>query len=278
MTTTPVSGYRSATRAWVSALELTASIPSNPHRVFPTVIDELAERFGDTLALVSDTECFTYRALRERSNRYARWALEHGLGKGEVVCLFMPNRPAYMAIWLGITGVGGVVALLNTHLSGPALAHCINIVAPRHIIVAAELIDPLTTTLPALAGAAKLWGHGEAHDGFARIDQDVERHAGEPLSPGERRPLGIQDPALYIYTSGTTGLPKAAHVSHFRLMQWTHWFAGMMGTCPSDSMYNCLPMYHSVGGVVATGAVLVGGGAVVIREKLGMSHLLHIAL
>jgi len=40
-----------------------------------------------------------------------------------------------------------------------------------------------------------------------------------------------------------------------------------MDTCPSDRLYNCLPMYHSVGGVLATGAVLVGGGSVVIREK-----------
>jgi fatty-acyl-CoA synthase len=267
MKTISAPGHRSVTKAWVRALELTAPIPSNPQRVFSSVIGELAERFGDTLALVSDAECFTYRALWEQSNRYARWALEQGLSKGEAVCLLMPNRPEYMAIWLGITAVGGVVSLLNTHLSGPALAHCINIVEPRHIIVAAELIDPLTTALPALAGAAKLWGHGEAHDGFACIEQDIEGHAGEPLSPGERRPLTIQDPALHIYTSGTTGLPKAAYVSHFRLMQWTHWFAGMLGTGPSDRMYNCLPMYHSVGGIVATGAVLVGGGAVVIRDK-----------
>ena len=56
----------------------------------------------------------------------------------------MPNRPEYMAIWLGITRVGGVVALLNTNLTGPSLAHCINIVAPRHLIVARELMDPLT--------------------------------------------------------------------------------------------------------------------------------------
>jgi fatty-acyl-CoA synthase len=251
----------------VSALELTAPIPSSPHRVFSTVIGELAERFGDTPALVSDTECLTYRSLRERSNRYARWALDQGLGKGEAVCLLMPNRPEYMAIWLGITDVGGVVSLLNTNLSGPSLAHGINIVEPRHIIVAAELIGPLTTALPALAGGAKLWVHGEAHEGFARIDQDIKRHTGEPLSPRERRPLTIWDRALHIYTSGTTGLPKAVRISHFRLMQWTHWFAGMMGTCPGDRMYNCLPMYHSVGGVVAPGAVLVGGGSVVIREK-----------
>jgi fatty-acyl-CoA synthase len=32
-------------------------------------------------------------------------------------------------------------------------------------------------------------------------------------------------------------------------------------------MYNCLPLYHSVGGVVATGATLVAGGTVVLRER-----------
>ena len=61
------------------------------------------------------------------------------LAKGETVCLMMPNRPEYMAIWLGITSVGGVVSLINTQLRGPSLAHCIDIVAPKHVIVAAEL-------------------------------------------------------------------------------------------------------------------------------------------
>jgi fatty-acyl-CoA synthase len=77
----------------------------------------------------------------------------------------------------------------------------------------------------------------------------------------------VLDRALLIYTSGTTGLPKAANVSHYRLLTWSLWFAGMMDTRPSDRMYNCLPMYHSVGGVVATGAALLGGGSVVIAEK-----------
>ena len=33
-------------------------------------------------------------------------------------------------------------------------------------------------------------------------------------------------------------------------------------------MYNCLPMYHSVGGVVAIGAMLVNGGSVLIAGKI----------
>ncbi len=55
-------------------------------------------------------------------------------------------------------------------------------------------------------------------------------------------------------------------------MQWSFWFAGLMNTGPDDRMYDCLPMYHSVGGVVATGALLVRGGSVAIREKFSASQ------
>jgi fatty-acyl-CoA synthase len=83
--------------------------------------------------------------------------------------------------------------------------------------------------------------------------------------------LTVEDRALFIYTSGTTGLPKAAIVSHARVLQWSYWFAGMMDAQPSDRMYNCLPMYHSIGGVLVPGATLVAGGSVVIREKFSAS-------
>jgi fatty-acyl-CoA synthase len=91
------------------------------------------------------------------------------------------------------------------------------------------------------------------------------------LRDSECAPPRIDTTALYIYTSGTTGLPKAAKVSHYRVMQWSQWFAGLMDTRPTDRMFNCLPLYHSVGGVVATGATLVGGGAVVIRARFSAS-------
>src|SRR5436853_431243 len=130
-----------------------------------------------------------------------------------------------------------------------------------------ELAAHLDEAPALLAGAATTWVHGTGHDDFPRVDLDVDRRAGEPLGRADRRPPTIEDRALYIYTSGTTGLPKAASVSHFRLMQWSHWFAGLMHAAPSDRMYNCLPMYHSIGGVVASGAPLVGGAAVVLRER-----------
>src|SRR5256712_9696757 len=161
---------RSVMKAWLRALELTAPITGSPGRTLPVVIDELAEKVGDAPALLSERECMTYGVLADRSNRYARWALDQGLAKGEPVCLLMPNRPEYMAVWLGITKVGGVVALLNTNLTGPSLAHCINIAAPRHVIVAAELIERVAAVRQDLAGAPNIWVHGAGHDHFPHID------------------------------------------------------------------------------------------------------------
>jgi fatty-acyl-CoA synthase len=267
----PVQGSVSAAKHWLRALELTASISRRRDRVMSTVIEEAAERFGDSPALLSEGETFTYRELVRRSNQYAHWAIEQGLAKGDVVGLLMPNRPEYFAIWLGLSSVGVVVALLNTNLTGPSLSHCINIVSPRHLIVQADLIDSLSTALSDLPGSATIWVRGVHETRFQCIDDTIRRMPCERPSERDRPSLTVEDRALYIYTSGTTGLPKAANVSHARVLQWSYWFAGMMDAQPSDRMYNCLPMYHSIGGVLVPGATLVVGGSVVIREKFSAS-------
>jgi fatty-acyl-CoA synthase len=118
----------------------------------------------------------------------------------------------------------------------------------------------------------KVWLHGEADGGFERIDHAIELRSPDPPMPHQRHPVTIADRALLIYTSGTTGLPKAANISHRRLLQWSFWFAGLMNASPRDRMYDCLPMYHSVGGVVATGALLARGGSVLIRDRFSLRH------
>src|SRR6266699_2661581 len=151
------------------ALRMTTPIAKNLARVFPIVVEELAEKFGDAPALLSSRERLSYRELAERSNRYARWARGQGLAKGETICLLMPNRPEYMAVWLGITRAGGVVALLNTNLAGPSLAHAINVAAPAHLIVAAELVDRVTAVQSDIAGAPTIWVHGAGCNRHPRI-------------------------------------------------------------------------------------------------------------
>jgi fatty-acyl-CoA synthase len=271
-TIAPALGSVSPGRAWLRALELTAPIARNRDRILSTVIEERAAQLGDTPALLSDRECMTYGQLSQRINQYARWALDQGIAKGDVIGLLMSNRPEYLAIWLGISSVGGIVSLLNVNLTGSSLAHCVNVVSPKHLIAASEFAGQLASALPALAPAPTIWIHGNEPSSWPRLDLEIEARLGDPLSEAEKRPATIDDKALYIYTSGTTGLPKAANVSHARVMQWSHWFAGMMGAQATDRMYNCLPMYHSVGGVQVPGAILAAGGTVVLREKFSASQ------
>jgi fatty-acyl-CoA synthase len=256
----------------VRALERTAAIERNPHRTLPLVIDELAARFESAPALVSPDTSLGYRGLAQRAARYARWALGRGLEPGSVVCLLMENCPDYMAAWLGLTRAGVAVALLNTHLTGESLRHSIRIVSPRTLIAGAGFSERLLAGPASIAAAIPCWTHGAAEAPLLRIEPALEDCSTELLTAAERTPPSLSDRALYIYTSGTTGLPKAALVSHHRLMQWSHWFAALMDITPADRMYDCLPMYHSVGGVVATGATLVGGGTVVVRERFSASR------
>jgi fatty-acyl-CoA synthase len=257
-------------RAGLRTLRRTAPIVRDPRRIFPIVIDELAAQHGDKPALLSARETLSYRALAERSRRYLRWALQQGIAKGDVVVLLMPNRPEYLAIWLGLTRAGATVALVNTNLTGTSLAYCIDIVAARHVIVAAELLGALYSTASFLKAAPKVWLHGDPGPqagGRPRIDLAVAALDGGPLEAAERIDLTIEDKALFIYTSGTTGMPKAANINHYRLMLAAYGFCGVMNTRADDRMYDCLPMHHTAGGVVAIGATLVAGGSVFIREK-----------
>jgi fatty-acyl-CoA synthase len=260
----------SAAKSWLKAIELTSRIEADPQRLFADLVEDWSKRQPDRPALISESETLSYRALGMRINRYARWALSAGIDAGDTVCLLMPSRPDYIAAWLGITRVGGVVALINTKLVGTSLSHCINVAGADHVILSDELGGVFETALPYLNRAPQIWMHG-GHTDEARIDLALEQMDGAPLTPAERRGVGINDRALLIYTSGTTGLPKAASISHRRILNWGGWFAGLTGASAEDRLYDCLPVYHSVGGIVAPCSMLTAGGSVVLAEKFSAS-------
>ena len=232
----------------------------------PMQIGVLADTFGERLALIGEDETLSYDALASRSNRYARWALDQGLGRGDVVGLIMHNCPEYLAAWLGITRVGAVAALINTNLVGDSLAHAIRVAAPRCIVVGGDLADALAQVMSTVQ-PVPCWVCGAADKGMHSLDAALANQSPRPVTATDCAPPTTRDPALYIYTSGTTGLPKAAVVSHRRVLQWSYWFAGLLDSDENERMYDCLPMYHSVGGVVAIGSTLVRGGSVVLRRK-----------
>ncbi|MEO7565853.1 MAG: AMP-binding protein [Aestuariivirga sp.] len=246
-----ISPQRSAALAWSDALMATASIEQHPQRLLADIILARAESHGADPALLSDRESFNFSDLAIRIGTYQVWANANGLGKGDTVALMMANRPDYVAAWLGLSRAGVIVALINTSLRGESLAHAIRVSTAKRVIADEEFRDHV-----ALSGEAVV------------INAPPQSNGGVP--PSEN--VAISDRALLIYTSGTTGLPKASVVSHRRVLNWALWFQGLLGNSETDRIYNCLPLYHSVGGVVAVAATLAAGGSTVIAVKFSASN------
>jgi fatty-acyl-CoA synthase len=256
----------SPARAWARALEITAQATRDPGRILPRAVAEWADKYGDAVALVSDRERLNFRALEARMNQYSRWALSSGVARGETVALMMGNRPEYFAIWLGLIQVGAIAALISPSLPASSLRHALKVAGVQRVIAEAAYADVCAEAVASLGGI-ELWIHGGDRGYARRIDPEISMLNGDPLDERERPPVTLADRALRIFTSGTTGFSKAAEVSHRKIILWTHWFAGLAGMTAEDRLYNCLPMHHSVGGVVAIGAPLVFGGSVAIAER-----------
>ena len=190
----------------------------------------------------------------QRADSVAGWACDEGIAPGDAVCLLMANCPDYVAIWLGLSAVGCVVALINTGLAGDGLAHAIRASGAQRIIVEADL-------------RARVGAIADRLPSGLRIEAPPLALKPRPSS----RLAARADRALLIGTSGTTGLPKSTNITHARVLEWSAWFAGLMDVQPDDRLYDCLPMYHSIGGVVAIGAMLCRGGSVLIRERFSAS-------
>ena len=260
----------SANKDWLRALQRVAPIEQDHSRILSAAFDEVVAARGSEAAVIDDRERLSFTQFAERANRYSRWALDEELQKGDVVALLMGNCADYAAIWLGLTRVGVVVALLNTHRSALALAHCLRVAGAGSAIVSDALAPACREAAAMLDTSIRVLVHdGERFVGGLKAD--VAGLSGAPLADEERREVTLGDRALYIFTSGTTGLPKAAIVIHRKLMNWSLWFSGLTNAGPNDRMYNCLPMYHSVGGVVAVWSVLLAGGCVVLRERFSAS-------
>jgi fatty-acyl-CoA synthase len=257
--------------AWLRALASTANIASRCETL-PLVIERLAAQFGDAAALIDPETEMSFGGLARRASQYARFGLSVGLRSGDAAALIMNNCSEYVAIWLGLTRIGVVVALVNSQLSGDAMVHSIKVASPKAVIVGADLARRVAAVRSQVPSGVACYVHGASGEDFAQLAPLLAALPGDMLSEAECAPPAIDAMALYIYTSGTTGLSKAAKVSHYRLMQWSYWFAGMLDTTAQDRMYNCLPLYHSVGGVVATFAPLVNGAAVVIRPRFSASE------
>ena len=254
-------------RSALRTLKRMRAVYADKTHTFADDIEELARSKPDNVAIYFEDRKISYRAYNEEANKYARWALSQGLGRGDVVALLMENRPEYLIAWLGIIKTGAAAALINTNQAKQPLAHSLMISGADHLILGAELAENYASAADLLDRPMKVWATGGDVPGANNLDAALARLDGTTLPVDIRRDLTTDATCLYIYTSGTTGAPKAAKITHLRLRGVMAAFSAGANATERDRMYVVLPLYHSAGGVCAIGTTLTVGGSVILRQK-----------
>ena len=242
------------------------------------LLRELATHAPRQVGLAYQHERWTWQEINSRANQYAHFVIQQRLQRGDVVALLMDSRPDYLFITAGLNRVGAVSALINTHLTGPALVHAIKAAKPKALLVGSEhvkVLDEVLHELPRFSKTRNVWvqldpEHEEGCIEFRIINEDV---AACPREEPHRELPETMAPMCYVYTSGTTGLPKAAIISNQRWLEAGLILGRFVGEMtPQDVLYLTLPLYHSAGFLAAWGAVLMSGGTLALRRKFSASQ------
>ncbi|MGG2020737.1 long-chain-acyl-CoA synthetase [Pseudomonas sp. S8] len=238
-------------------------------------------RNPEGLAILQDNVLLTYAQVNQWANRIAHYLSAQGIGKGDVVAVFIENRPELLVAILALAKLGAVSALLNTSQTRDTLIHSINLVAPVAILLGEELQSAFAAIREQVSiPAQRTWfiadrdtySHpGIAPDGYLNlISASADASGDNPPSSGE---VFFNDPCFYIYTSGTTGLPKAGVFKHGRWMRSSASFGMIaLNMTPDDVVYCTLPLYHATGLCVCWGSAINGASGFAIRRKFSASQ------
>jgi long-chain acyl-CoA synthetase len=232
----------------------------------------------------------TYRELDLATNRFARALRSLGVKPGDRVGIMLPNTPAYVIAFFGISKAGCVVVNANPIFTASELSHlfadsnakavvCMSGGLEKvksfqseteieHIIIS-DINDSIGGIFGKLAAKSlKQLGHiadVTYGNGVYSFDMLVRQETAAPIE-NDAEP---DDMAILQYTSGTTGLPKAAVLSHNNILtnvsMCKEWMVEV--TPGKEVILGALPYFHVFGLVVGVLLNVRLGGRLVITPN-----------
>uniref|UniRef100_A0A2M4BG82 Very long-chain fatty acid transport protein n=1 Tax=Anopheles marajoara TaxID=58244 RepID=A0A2M4BG82_9DIPT len=258
------------------------------------IFESVVARHPNKPAFLMDNGQLTFAEVKQLADRVAAHFYAKGFRKGDTIALLMETRLEYPCIWLGLSKVGIVTALINSNLRKETLRHSIAVANSKAIIVSTELAGAIAEIYEqdGIKGLPvyRYRGDDETTEGTGSSSSSTD---GDPLPDAEdlrlsakekgAGTLGVdlsgipndispKDKLVYIYTSGTTGMPKAAVITNLRYTFMALGCYYMLSFRDDDIIYNSLPLYHSAGGMIGVGSVLLCGVTAALRKKFSASN------
>lgn len=187
----------------------------------------------------------TYRQYAQDVDRYARVLHARGIGDGDVVALWLPNRFEVLALLLACWKVGAITAPISPTVGRREVGRILD----RLDAAVCVTSDDLATGLPALRLRLSL----------ADFEQDAPdvRFAG--VNPDQAR--------IVLFTSGTTGEPKGAvHTLNTAITQAIDWLTTYSGT-EADCTFTPHALVHIAGMTCSLFMPLLVGGRTLLMAK-----------
>ncbi|KAG0249951.1 hypothetical protein BG011_008787 [Mortierella polycephala] len=235
--------------------------------------EECFRKNPDREALVFEGKSYTYRDIQLASNKVGNWLLAKGIKRGDIVSLFMLNKPEFIFCWLGINKIGATAAFINTNLTGKPLTHSLRTATSSMLLMDTELggsVGDSLEEIQQMGYSIYSYGGPEMFDFASPMDLSVVSDANTPEHL--RRNTTAGDIAMLIYTSGTTGLPKAGRFAHSRAAGGPMFWSKYYHFDDNDRIYVALPLYHSAGSVLGVVLSWMSGATVILARKFSATH------
>ncbi|WP_339035324.1 AMP-binding protein [Bradyrhizobium symbiodeficiens] len=175
-------------------------------------------------AFVCDGTPVSRAEFTERIEQTAAWLAAQGIGRGDVVAVWLVNRIEWLALLFAAARCGAIVAAVNTRYRSAEVAHLLRLSGARLMVVeaafraidfAAILSDVAKDEVPALQRLAVVGADAiPAHWPCVRFDAFDTNY---PPAPAQDE---VDLPVLLYTTSGTTKGPKL--VAHSQRTLATH--------------------------------------------------------
>ncbi len=262
MTDQPASPQSPQARLPMELFRPSLSYPSYPDA---EMLARTAERYPEYTAVVFRDIDLTYRELDALVNSFANALLDMGIRKGQVVALFMTNRPEYLISWFAIARIGAIATPMNPSYKEREVAYQLSNSEAVAVVVQASLL-PLVQAVRAQTPTVQ---HLIVVDAGAETAQTLSFNRlirGYPATPPAVEEIGEQDLVALPYSSGTTGLPKGVMLSHKNLVYNAVQSIATARLTLNDRMLIFVPLYH-IYGIMLMGCAALSGARAVLMER-----------